>query len=87
MAIFCLFNEYYPAMVGCQYDIIWFMEQNNTYNLMNQMTQESKSLWRIKKNYIKEAKGKEMKAFWAKMQKDKESHLRQMKKLLKGALK
>ena len=63
------------------------MEKNNTYNLMNQMTQESKSLWRIKKNYIKEAKSKEMKAFWTKMQKDKESHLKQMKKLLKTELK
>ncbi|MEK7228334.1 MAG: hypothetical protein AAB681_03200 [Patescibacteria group bacterium] len=63
------------------------MEHNNTYNLMTQMTQESKSLWRIKKNYIKEAKSKIMKAFWAKMLKDKESHLREMKKLLKAELK
>ncbi len=54
---------------------------------MTQMTQESKSLWRIKKNYIKEAKSKIMKAFWAKMLKDKESHLREMKKLLKAELK
>lgn len=63
------------------------MEHNNTYNLMNQMTQESKSLWRIKKNYLKEAKTKEMKAFWTKMVKDKESHLKEMKALLKAELK
>lgn len=63
------------------------MEHNNTYNLMNQMTQESKSLWRIKKNYIKEAKGKAMKDFWSKMAKDKEAHLKQMKALLKTELK
>lgn len=54
---------------------------------MNQMTQESKSLWRIKKNYIKEAKSKEMKTFWTKMVKDKESHLKEMKTLLKAELK
>lgn len=63
------------------------MEQNNTYNLMNQMTQESKSLWRIKKNYMKEAKSKEMKAFWSKMVKDKEAHLKEMKMILKKELK
>jgi hypothetical protein len=63
------------------------MEHNNTYNLMNQMTQESKSLWRIKKNYIKEAKSKAMKDFWTKMTKDKEAHLKQMKALLKTELK
>ncbi len=63
------------------------MEHNNTYNLMTQMTQESKSLWRIKKNYTKEAKSKEMKAFWSKMAKDKEAHLKEMKALLKAELK
>ena len=54
---------------------------------MNQMTQESKSLWRIKKNYLKEAKTKQMKAFWTKMAKDKESHLKEMKAMLKSELK
>lgn len=63
------------------------MEHNNTYNLMTQMTQESKSLWRIKKQYIKEAKTKEMKAFWSKMVKDKELHLKELKALLKSELK
>lgn len=63
------------------------MEHNNTYNLMNQMTQESKSLWRIKKQYIKDAKSKTLKDFWTKMAKDKESHLKEMKSLLKTELK
>lgn len=63
------------------------MEHNNTYNLMNQMTQESKSLWRIKKTYIKEAKTKQMKDFWTKMAKDKEAHLKELKTILKGELK
>lgn len=63
------------------------MENNNVYNLINQMTQESKSLWRIKKMYVKEAKGKTMKDFWTKMIKDKESHLKELKKILKTELK
>lgn len=54
---------------------------------MTQMTQESKSLWRIKKNYIKEAKSKALKDFWAKVAKEKESHLKEMKILLKAELK
>lgn len=59
------------------------MEHNNTYNLMTQMTQESKSLWRIKNNYINEAETPEMKAFWTKLAEDKETHLKEMKVLLK----
>jgi len=63
------------------------MEHNNTYNLMNQITQESKSLWRIKKNYIKEAKSKDLKSFWTKLAKEKETHLKEMKAFLKSELK
>lgn len=54
---------------------------------MTQMTQESKSLWRIKKQYVKEAKSKALKDFWTKMIKDKEAHLKEMKALLKAELK
>lgn len=63
------------------------MEHNNIYNLMTQMTQESKSLWRIKKEYAKEAKSKELKVFWSKLAKEKEVHLKEMKALLKAELK
>ena len=63
------------------------MEQNNTYNLVNQLAQESKSLWRIKKHYIKDAKTKIAKDFWTKLAKDKESHLKELKMLIKAELK
>ena len=63
------------------------METNNVYNLMTQMTQESKSLWRIKKNYIKEAKTKVMKDFWTKLAKDKEAHLKELKQIIKSEIK
>ncbi|HSE56536.1 MAG TPA: hypothetical protein VLB02_00390 [Candidatus Paceibacterota bacterium] len=63
------------------------MENNNVYNLLNQLTQESKSLWRIKKNYLKEAKSKTLKDFWTKLAKDKESHIKELKNLIKGEMK
>lgn len=59
------------------------MENNDFYNLVNQLTQESKSLWRINKNYIKEAKSKELKAFWMKLAKDKETHIKDLKRFVK----
>jgi hypothetical protein len=63
------------------------MENNNMYNLMNQMTQESKSLWRIKKLYAKDAKTKASKDFWSRLTKDKEAHLKELRALIKAELK
>ncbi len=59
------------------------MEQNNSYNLMHQLTQESKSLWRITNNYLNEAMGDEEKTFWQKLAQDKETHLTELKALIK----
>lgn len=56
---------------------------NNIYNLINQLTQENKSLWRIKKSYSKDAgTNKELKAFWTKMAKDKEEHIKELQNLI-----
>lgn len=64
------------------------MEQNNIYNLMNQLTQESKSLWRIKKVYTKDsAKSPEIKKLWNEMAKSKENDIKQLKTLIKKHLK
>jgi hypothetical protein len=63
------------------------MENNNVYNLINQMTQESKSLWRIKNNYVKDAKTKASKDFWNALLKDKAKHLKDLKALIKAELK
>lgn len=62
------------------------MEQNNTYNLMHQLTQESKSLWRIQNNYLNESLSDEEKAFWQKLAQDKESHITELKALIKNHL-
>ncbi len=63
------------------------MEQNNLYNLMHQLTQESKSLWRINNNYMGESLTDEEKAFWKKLSEDKESHITELKALIKNHLK
>ncbi len=64
------------------------MLDNNLYNLMNQLTVENKSLWRISDEYIKDAKkSPESKKFWSKMLKDKEAHIRELKTLIKKELK
>lgn len=50
---------------------------------MNQLTQESKSLWRIKNEYVKDAKNsKEIKALWTKMAQDKVVHITELEKVI-----
>ncbi|MBD3318346.1 hypothetical protein GF342_00370 [Candidatus Woesearchaeota archaeon] len=64
------------------------MLENHVYNLMQQLVEEHKSLWRIKKFYTKDAgKCKDCKAFWAKMKKDKEDHIKELRGLIKKHLK
>ncbi|MFO8011566.1 MAG: hypothetical protein R6U89_12300 [Dehalococcoidia bacterium] len=61
------------------------MLDNNLYNLMEQMTKENQSLWRIKNDYLKDASGcEECQAFWQKMIKDKEEHVEELGKLIKS---
>lgn len=62
------------------------MENNNTFNLINQLTEESKSLWRIKNIYINEASNDEEKSFWQKLALQKEEAINTLKKLTKENL-
>jgi len=63
------------------------MFDNNTYNLMAQLTEENQSLWRIKNNYISDASGcDECQEFWKKLVEDKEEHIRDLSELLKKHL-
>lgn len=60
------------------------MLKNNLYNLMLQLTQENKSLWRIKNHYMGEAEGDaECVEFWRKMMVDKEQHVADLLALVK----
>lgn len=64
------------------------MWANHLYNLVNQITQEHKSLWRIKDEYKKDAGDcLECKNFWDKMEKDKEDHVKELESLIKKHLK
>jgi len=58
---------------------------NNLYNLMLQLTQEQKSIWRIKKYYQMDAGNcQECKDFWAEFLQQKEDNVRRMKELIKN---
>lgn len=59
------------------------MLDNNTYNLMEQITEESKSLWRIRNSYMSDASPcSECLDFWQKLAIDKEQHIRELEKLI-----
>lgn len=61
------------------------MLDNNTYNLMAQITQESKSLWRIKETYKRDAGGcHECMEFWDKLTRDKEEHIKELERLIRA---
>jgi hypothetical protein len=61
---------------------------NYVYDLLNQLVQESQSLWRIQKEYKANAQHcKECLDFWDKMEKDKEAHIAELEKLLSEQLK
>lgn len=60
------------------------MLRNNTYNLMVQIVQENKSVWRIKNEYMKDAVGNDdIMATWKKIEKDKEAHIVELQALIK----
>ena len=60
------------------------MLQNNVYNLMEQITEESRSLWRIRNSYLRDSEGcKECLDFWRKLAQDKEQHIHDLENLIK----
>jgi hypothetical protein len=64
------------------------MFENNVYNLMMQVTVEHVSLWRIKDDYMKDAKSStEAKKFWSKLAKDKEMHIKELAEIIKKNMK
>jgi hypothetical protein len=63
------------------------MLNNHTYNLLLQLTQENKSLWRIKNEYQKDAEDcEECRKFWQKLEADKEEHVKKLTDLAKSHL-
>ncbi len=63
------------------------MLSNSTYNLMEQLTQENQSLWRIKNNYKKDsANDQEAMEFWNYLEKDKVEHIKRLTELVEKRL-
>lgn len=63
------------------------MLRNNMFNLVNQLTQESKSLWRIKNIYMQEAVGSDdMMNLWKKIQTDTEEHVLALEAAIKKGM-
>jgi hypothetical protein len=63
------------------------MLDNHIYNLLLQLTQEHKSLWRIKNEYVKDSGDcEECKEFWQKLEKDKEEQIKELTELVKKHL-
>lgn len=50
------------------------------------MTQEQKSLWRIKNSYIDEAASEEERVLWKKLAEDKENHIKDLREAIKTEL-
>ncbi len=64
------------------------MFDNHFYNLMAQIVEENKSLWRIKNMYKKDASGcKQCITLWDKLEKDKEDHIRELEVITKTHIK
>ena len=62
------------------------MKSNTLYNLMTQITQEARSLWRIKNEYMKDAKDKEIKAFWKELAEEKTALIEDLKMIIKAEM-
>lgn len=63
------------------------MLDNNTYNLMEQLTNENKSLWRIKNNYKQDASlDNESRQLWEFIEKDKEELVKLLTERLRERL-
>lgn len=61
---------------------------NHLYNLFAQITEEHKSLWRIREYYLKDATGSPADlAFWNKLAEDKENHIKELEAKIKEHLK
>jgi hypothetical protein len=60
------------------------MLDNHLYNLLLQLTEENKSLWRIKDEYLNDSKGcSECEKFWKKMEQEKEQHVKELAEMVK----
>lgn len=60
---------------------------NHDFNIINQLVQEQKSLWRIENHYIQEAQDKDELKFWKKMKTQKTKAIAELSAMTKKGLK
>ena len=59
------------------------MKNNNLYNMMHQLTQEQKSLWRLEGAYTTDAENNpELKNFWATLAEEKKKHIADLAEMI-----
>ena len=56
---------------------------NHYFNIINQLTQEQKSLWRIEEHYLSEVKNDAEKKFWQKLRNQKRKNIEELSKMVK----
>jgi len=60
--------------------------ENTKFNIVNQLVQEQKSLWRIENHYINEATDKDELKFWKKMKTQKTKAIAELSAMAKKCL-
>ena len=60
--------------------------ENTDFNIVNQLVQEQKSLWRIENHYLTEAKDKDELKFWKKMKTQKTKAIAELSAMAKKSL-
>ena len=64
------------------------MKNNNLYNMMHQLTQEQKSLWRLEGSYTADAENNpELKNFWSTLAEEKKKHIDDLSAMIKAEMK
>jgi hypothetical protein len=80
-------NQTQPALSKSDQSSKTRMLDNNTYDLMEQLLIENKSLWRIKNNYKNDAStDSEAKQLWNVIEKDKEELIQMLSEKLRERL-
>ena len=59
---------------------------NHDFNIINQLVEEQKSLWRIEKHYIEEARSEEEGEMWKKLRDQKKIIIEHLKEMSKDCL-
>lgn len=65
------------------------MLDDHKFDVLNQLSQESKSLWRIQNEYLpdaREAGATECIEFWERMAEDKQQHIEKLTELLQTVM-